>query len=135
MLPLVGKTVSSRFRKTLEAGSENAPGRLQRSTKVQRFIDNTCMTGNSQFCSLPCGNVSVHFLGMFLFSKYIYSGFELVKQNRFAKISKSNKEKGPKKAKVFFGSTNHFMKNVKSFKFLQTNLVKFCKFNSLPFFV
>ena len=127
--------VSSRFRKTLEAGSENAPGRLQRSTKVQRFIDNTCMTGNSQFCSLPCGNVSVHFLGMFLFSKYIYSGFELVKQNRFAKISKSNKEKGPKKAKVFFGSTNHFMKNVKSFKSLQTNSVKFCKLNSLSFFV
>ena len=73
------------------------------------------------------------FWGCVFFSKYIYSGFELVKQNQFTKISEGNKEKGPKKAKVFFGSTNHFMKNVKSFKFLQTNLVKFCEFNFIFF--
>ena len=53
----------------------------------------------------------------------------------FSKISEGNKEKGPEQAKVFSGSMNHFMKNAKSFKFLQTNLVKFCKFNSLPSFV
>ena len=61
--------------------------------------------------------------------------FELVKQNRFAKISEGTKEKGLEQAKVFFGSTNHFMKNAKSFKFLQTNLVKFCEFKSFSFFV
>ena len=65
----------------------------------------------------------------------VISGFGLVKQKQFTKISEGNKEKGPEQAKLFFGSTNHFMKNVKSFKFLQTNLVKFCKFNSLSFFV
>ena len=59
------------------------------------------------------------------------TGFELVKQNRFAKISEGNKEKGPEQAKVFFGSTNHFMKNATSFKFLQANLVTFCEFNSV----
>ena len=63
------------------------------------------------------------------------TGFELVKQNQFTKISDGNKEKGPEQAKVFFGSTNHFMKNAKSFKFLQTNLVKFCEFKSFSFFV
>ena len=41
----------------------------------------------------------------------------------FSKISEGNKEKGPEQAKVFSGSMNHFMKNAKSFKFLQTNLV------------
>ena len=59
-------------KKKLEARSENAPERLQRSTKVQRFINNTCMTDNSQFCGLLCGEVSVHFLGKWFFSNHIY---------------------------------------------------------------
>ena len=43
------------------------------------------------------------------------TGFELVKQNQFTKISDGNKEKGPEQAKVFFGSTNHFMKKCEEF--------------------
>ena len=70
-----------------------------------------------------------------LLISFNYSGFELVKQNRSAKISEGDKEKGPEQVKVFFWSTNHFMKNAKSFKLLQTTLVKFCEFNSLSFFV
>ena len=70
-----------------------------------------------------------------LLISFNYSGFELVKQNRSAKISEGDKEKGPEQVKVFFWSTNHFMKNVKCFKYLKINLVKFCKFNSLYFFV
>ena len=70
-----------------------------------------------------------------LLISFNYSGFELVKQNRSAKISEGDKEKGPEQVKVFFWSTNHFMKNAKSFKLLQTNLDKFCEFNSLSFFV
>ena len=50
--PLIGNIISSRFRNTLETGSENAPEMLQRSTQVQRFIYNMCMTGNSQFCTV-----------------------------------------------------------------------------------
>ena len=54
MRPLAGKIISSRIRKTLETGSENAPKRLQRSTEVQRFIYilicvNMCMTSDSDF--------------------------------------------------------------------------------------
>ena len=41
------------------------------------------------------------------------SGFELVKQNRFAKICERNKEKGQPKG--VFGFVNHFMENVRSF--------------------
>ena len=70
-----------------------------------------------------------------LLISFNYSGFELVKQNRSAKISEGDKEKGPEQVKVFFWSTNHFMKNAKRFKLLQTNLVKFCEFNCLSFFV
>ena len=51
------------------------------------------------------------------------AGFELVKQNRFAKIYKRNKEKGP--PKIFFGFVNHFMKNVKPFKGQYQKMVKF----------
>ena len=48
--------------------------------------------------------------------------FELVKQNRFAKIYKRNKEKGlPKK---FLGFVNHFMKNVKDSNPLSANITK-----------
>ena len=43
------------------------------------------------------------------------TGFELVTQNQFTKISDGNKEKGPEQAKVFSGSTNHFMKKCKEF--------------------
>ena len=60
------------------------------------------------------------------------TGFQLVKQNRFAKICRCNKEKGQPKKMFWF--VNHFIKNVKSFnEVLQTKLVKFCKLNS--FFV
>ena len=45
-------------------------------------------------------------------AKFVFTGFELVKQNRFAKKSECSKEKGPEK---IFGFANHFMKNVKSF--------------------
>ena len=59
--PLVGNIISSRFRKTLEKVSENAPEMLQRSTKVQRFMYNMCMTGNSQFCTVfPAVKPSIH---------------------------------------------------------------------------
>ena len=61
----------------------------------------------------------------------VKAGFELVKQNRFAKICERNKEKGP--PKKVFGFVNHFLKNVKNFNEV-TNLVKFGKLNSLPFF-
>ena len=50
------------------------------------------------------------------------AGFELVKQNRFAKIYKRNKEKGP--PKIFFGFVNHFIKNVKGFNPLSANITK-----------
>ena len=43
------------------------------------------------------------------------SGFELVKQNRFAKIYGHSIEKGPAQAKNVIGFANHFMKNAKSF--------------------
>ena len=46
------------------------------------------------------------------------SGFELVKQNRFVKIYKCNKEKGL--LKNFFG----FVKNVKGFNPLSANITK-----------
>ena len=59
------------------------------------------------------------------------AGFELVKQNRFAKIYKRNKEKGP--PKIFFGFVNHFMKNVKGFNPLSTNITKWS--NTLKQFV
>ena len=53
----------------------------------------------------------------------IYAGFELVKQNQFAKIYKHNKEKGaPKKKKN--GFVNHLMKNVKGSNPLSTNITK-----------
>ena len=42
------------------------------------------------------------------------TGFELVEQNQFAKITKHSKEKGWPQGKVF-GFANHFMKNAKSF--------------------
>ena len=41
--------------------------------------------------------------------------FELVKQNRFAKIYGDSVEKGLAEAKNVFGFANHFMKNAKSF--------------------
>ena len=43
------------------------------------------------------------------------TGFELVKQNRFAKIYGHSVEKGPAQAKNALGFANHFMKNAKSF--------------------
>ena len=59
------------------------------------------------------------------------SGFELVKQNRFARIYKRNKEKVP--PKIFFGFVDHFMKNVKDFKPLSTSITKWS--NTLKQFV
>ena len=58
-------------------------------------------------------------------------GFKLVKQNQFAKIYKRNKEKGPQNK--FFGFVNHFMKNVKGFNPLSTNITKWS--NTLKQFV
>ena len=78
--PLIGKTIWSRFRKTLKAGSENALERLQRSTKSKglyiicawRLHSLAVSTVFSVLHSLPCGEVSVHFLGMcFFFKLYI----------------------------------------------------------------
>ena len=60
--------------------------------------------------------VLIHFLLWYI------SGFELVKQNRFAKIYKRNKEKGL--PKIFFGFVNLFMKNVKGSNPLGTNITK-----------
>ena len=51
------------------------------------------------------------------------TGFELVKQNRFAKIYKRNRKRVP--PKNFFGFVNHFMKNVKGFNpLLSANITK-----------
>ena len=38
------------------------------------------------------------------------TGVELVKQNRFAKISEGNKEKGPEQAKVFWINKSFYEK-------------------------
>ena len=62
------------------------------------------------------------------------TGVELVKQNRFAKISEGNKEKGPEQAKVFFGSTNHFMKNGRVLNFCKLIWLRFANL-TLSFFV
>ena len=43
------------------------------------------------------------------------SGFELVKQNLFAKIYGHSMGKGLAQAKNVIGFANHFMKNMKSF--------------------
>ena len=43
----------------------------------------------------------------------MWSGFELVKQNQFAKIYMHNKEKGL--LKNVFGFVNHFMKKCEGF--------------------
>ena len=59
------------------------------------------------------------------------SGFELVKQNRFAKLCKCNKEKGL--PKNFFGFVNHFMKNVKGSNPLSASITKWS--NTLKQFV
>ena len=75
--PLIGKTISSRFRKTLNTGSENAPERLQKSTKFKglyiicawRLHSLAVSTDFSVLHSLPCGEVSVHFLRMWVFFK------------------------------------------------------------------
>ena len=115
------------------------------------FLKNLLLGFSIEFCYQKCDNHLTwqfsHIKGctvrsldfkqswLKLLISFNYSGFELVKQNRSAKISEGDKEKGPEQVKVFFWSTNHFMKNAKSFKLLQTNLVKFCKFNSLSFFV
>ena len=48
----------------------------------------------------------------YLPDKKNWTGFELVKQNRFAKKSECSKEKRSEKS---FGFGNHFMKNAKSF--------------------
>ena len=53
------------------------------------------------------------------------TGFELVEQNRFAKITKHSKQKGRPQGNVF-GFASHFTKNARV-------LTKFCKLNS--FFV
>ena len=60
----------------------------------------------------------------------LYTGFELVKQNRFAKIYKRNKEKP---AENFFEFVNHFMKNVKGSNPLSANITKWS--NTLKQFV
>ena len=52
----------------------------------------------------------------------MWSGFQLVKQNQFAKIYMHNKEKGL--LKKFFGFVDHFMKNVKGSNRLSTNIIK-----------
>ena len=60
------------------------------------------------------------------------TGFELVKQNRFAKTYKRNKKKVL--PKNFFEFVNHFMKNVKGFNpLLSTNITKWA--NTLKQFV
>ena len=56
----------------------------------------------------------------------ILAGFELVKQNRFAKIYRRSVEKGLAQSKNVFGFANHFMKNAKSFD-------KFCELIWLSF--
>ena len=63
-------------------------------------------------------------------------GLELVKQNRFTKISKCSKEEDPQQAKSFLDLQNHFMKSAKSYnKVLWSNFVKFCKWNFLCFYL
>ena len=74
---MIGKIISSRFRKKFETGSENSPKKIHRSAQTQRFIC-MCMTGNSQFRRVfpLVKQVSVHFLGM-LFSKLCILAFYL----------------------------------------------------------
>ena len=50
-----------------------------------------------------------------LLISFNYSGFELVKQNRSAKISESDKEKGPEQVKVFFLIYESFYEKCKEF--------------------
>ena len=52
----------------------------------------------------------------------MWSGFQLVKQNQFAKIYMHNKEKDL--LKKIFGFVDHFMKNVKGSNRLSTNIIK-----------
>ena len=68
------------------------------------------------------GNKKSEHYHWILHTQIAVAGFELVKQNRFAKICKRNKEKGlPKK---FLGFVNHFMKNVKDSNPLSANITK-----------
>ena len=95
-----------------------------------------CLTTKSQWVpglhliNLMCNILSVD-LHLSDESMILSTGFELIKQNRFAKIYKCNEEKSL--PKIFLGFVNHFMKNGKCSNLFSVSITKWS--NALKQFV